>query len=141
SGTILPVRGSDQRCQAIELFARRVGNFDAAGALRSNQSHPGRQRRPQLIFDGCEIGGPSKPSHRTRALLLNALLCRAYGPRVGEDFLPQLELFARRRQSQQSPRMTHRETPFAQIRLDQRRKLEEAETVGDAASVASNALS
>src|SRR3989442_6873203 len=69
----------------------------------------------------------------------NRVLRRPDGPRVRENVVAQPELVRRVRQREQRPRMSHREPPPAQIRLDLLWQSQQAERVRDRAAVPADA--
>src|SRR4029077_21248721 len=86
----------DELGEAIELLARGVNDLDPPGALGSHESHPGRERDAERIFDRGQIGRATKlAAGGPGSLGLHALLGGAYRPRVGQDLVAQLELVGR----------------------------------------------
>src|SRR6266542_5189429 len=89
----LAARAGDELGQAVQLFARGVGDLDPARALGPDQPHPRGERRAERVLHGGQVGGsPQQTPGRLDALLLDVLFGCADRPRVGEDLLSQLEL-------------------------------------------------
>jgi len=119
------VSRAEQLGQPVELFSRRVDDLDLALALGADDPHARHQRPLEPGLERGQLRGAPPPLPRRGAARAGRLLERANRvlrrpdrPRVRENVVAQPELVRRVRQREQRPRMSHREPPPAQIRLD-----------------------
>src|SRR2546422_910599 len=110
------------RNQTFQLVGGRVRDFDPTPTLTAPDLHACHECALHRLLERRQLYRAPARRRGPRASLLDALLRRPHGPGVGEDLVPQLQLFRAVRQGKQRARVAHREPAGAQIFLDRDRK-------------------